>query len=61
MIRLKIGRRPLIRGGRIGKDCCIFIDQSKRFTLKDGRLLEGQNNSWASLSLTCIRIEMHVM
>jgi hypothetical protein len=33
IIESKIGKRSLIGGGRIGKDCCIFIGQGQEVHL----------------------------
>jgi hypothetical protein len=60
IIGSKIGRRPLIGRGRIGKDCYIFIGQRQEVHFGRWKVLEGANNSWAFLSHGCIRIEMYV-
>jgi hypothetical protein len=47
--------------GELEKIVAFSLAKGKRLTLEDGGFLEGVNHSWASLSHTCMRIEMYVM
>ncbi len=61
IIRSKIGRRPLIGGRRIGKDCCILIGQGQEVHLGRWKVPWRGEKFLASLFDTCMKIEMCMM
>ncbi len=60
IIGSKIGR-SLIGGGRIGKDCCVFIGQGQEVHLGRWKVPWKGKKLLASDSNICMRIEMYVM